>query len=417
MILTRSRLHAVRYRQVLDRYLNKRGYPYKALVAFSGTVEDPDTGKKYTERNMNGGIPETQTDSHFHKDEYRFLVVANKFQTGFNEPLLTAMYVDKRLGGVRAVQSLSRLNRKISDKRTTFVLDFANEAESIQAAFADYYETTLLSEGTDPNLLYDLQHKLAAHGFFTSAEVDQLARNWYAARQAGDVDPRHPKIHNALQPAVDRYQAAEEEEQIAFRDLLKKYVRTYAFLGQLLPFVDRDLEELYLFARLLLKRLPYQGGSLPTEVVDQVDLASYDVRVTHNGGIDLETDGELKPQKGGGKSKPHQEELAALSEIVQLLNEQFGMDISEEEGEDFLDKLLQRLLRDEALAKSVEVNAPEDARLTFREVINDIMQDMLEVNFKMYKMYTEEQHFAETIRDWMFAKYSQEQSDQITGAR
>lgn len=411
MILTRSRLHAVRYRQVLDRYLKKRGYPYQALVAFSGTVKDPETGKKHTESNMNAGVPQTQTADHFHKPEYRFLVVANKFQTGFDEPLLTAMYVDKRLGGVRAVQSLSRLNRTHPGKTTTYVLDFANEAESIQAAFADYYGTTRLKEGTDPNLLYDLQHKLNASGFFTAGEEDQLAQTWYAARQEGTLDQRHPQIHNALQPAVERYEQAPDDEKLAFRDMLKKYARTYSFLGQLLPFVDPDLEKLYVFVRLLLKRLPAKGTGLPTEVVDQVELGAYNLKETHEGKIDIEPDGELKAQKGKGKRAQHQADLATLSTIVRLLNEQFGLNIAEDEGEDFLENLLEKLMNNESLAKSVEVNTPDDARLTFREVINDIMQDMLDVNFKMYKTYTEDQLFAETIRDWMYAKYSQEQDE------
>lgn len=407
MILTRSRLHAVRYRQILDRYLKERGYPYQAMVAFSGTVKDPETGKTYTERSMNGGIPQSQTTREYHRDKNRFMVVANKFQTGFDEPLLTAMYVDKRLGGVRAVQSLSRLNRTHPDKKTTFVLDFANEAENIQAAFSDYYDTTILSEGTDPNILYDLQNKLEDTFIYTKDEVDTFARIWFEAREEGELDTRHPQLHNALQPAVDRYRDSSEEEQETFRGLLKKYVRTYAFLSQMLPFVDPELEKLYLFAYRLRRVLPYEKDTLPQEIIDQVEVAGYDIRETHSGGIEIKGKGELKPPKGSG-GRSVEDELASLSEIVALLNEQYGVDIPAEEGEDFMETLLNRLEKEEALRQSVEVNPPEDAKLTFQEVINDVMNDMLDVNFKMYKMYIEDQHFSETIRDWMFAKYMEE---------
>ena len=149
MIGTRSRLHAVRFKLALDKYLKEHGLPFKALVAFSGTVQDG--GKAYTESNMNG-FTETQTAKTFERLEYRFLVVANKFQTGFDQPLLHTMYVDKKLGGVNAVQTLSRLNRTHPEKKGTMVLDFENEADEIKAAFEPYYETTLLSESTDPNL-------------------------------------------------------------------------------------------------------------------------------------------------------------------------------------------------------------------------------------------------------------------------
>src|SRR5207249_6343336 len=170
MIVTRSRLHAVRYRLAVDRYLQERGYPFRALVAFSGTVED---GRRaYTEPGMNG-FPEAQTAKTFERPEYRFLIVANKFQTGFDQPLLHTMYVDKKLGGVNAVQTLSRLNRTLPpDKKGIMVLDFANEADDVKTAFEPYYETTLLSEATDPNLLYEIQTRLLGFPVYTDVDVE-----------------------------------------------------------------------------------------------------------------------------------------------------------------------------------------------------------------------------------------------------
>ena len=172
MIVTRSRLHAVRYRLAVDRYLGEKGYPLKALVAFSGTVQDG--GRSYTEPGMNG-VSEKQTAKTFDRPQYRFLIVANKFQTGFDQPLLHTMYVDKKLGGVNAVQTLSRLNRTHPEKRGTMVLDFANEADEIRMAFEPYYETTLLSEATDPNLLYEIQSRLLAFPVYTGADVDRFS--------------------------------------------------------------------------------------------------------------------------------------------------------------------------------------------------------------------------------------------------
>src|SRR5437870_6316074 len=169
MIVTRSRLHAVRYKQAVDRYLKDKGYPYKALVAFSGTVQD--RGIDYTESHMNG-FPEMHTAEMFKQNQYRILIVANKFQTGFDQPLLHTMYVDKKLGGVNAVQTLSRLNRTYPDKKGTMVLEFANEADEIKISFEPYYETTLLSEATDPNRLDEIQSRLAAFSIYTQDDLD-----------------------------------------------------------------------------------------------------------------------------------------------------------------------------------------------------------------------------------------------------
>lgn len=198
MIVTRSRLSAVRYKLALDRYLKEHGYPYKALVAFSGTVKDGVL--EFTEAGMNH-LAESQTAETFKRDEYRFLIVANKFQTGFDQPLLHTMYVDKKLGGVHAVQTLSRLNRVYPGKEETMVLDFANEAEEIELGFKPYYERTRLSEGTDPNLLYDYQNALSSFDFYTDAEVNQFAAIAFGPNDQQD------KLHAVLAPVVEPFQS------------------------------------------------------------------------------------------------------------------------------------------------------------------------------------------------------------------
>ena len=280
MIVTRSRLHAVRYKHAVDRYLKEHGYAYKALVAFSGTVHEK--GIDYSESNMNG-FSDTKTAEIFKQDAYRILIVANKFQTGFDQPLLHTMYVDKKLGGVNAVQTLSRLNRIYPHKNETMVLDFANEAEEIEKAFAPYYEKTLLSEVTDPNLLYDLQTKLAGFHFYSEEDINRFATLYFDPKATQD------KLYAALAPVVERYNEALDEEKADFKGHLTDYVRLYAFLSQIITFVDTDLEKLYAFGRLLLRKLPASLERLPLEIQQNIDIESYRIKQTSKGPISLPT--------------------------------------------------------------------------------------------------------------------------------
>ena len=280
MIVTRSRLHAVRYKLAVDAYLAEKGYPWKCLVAFSGKVNDE--GKEYTEPGMNsaGGphlIGEQQTAAEFAKPEYRFLVVASKFQTGFDQPLLHTMYVDKKLGGVNAVQTLSRLNRTHPGKDETAVLDFANEADHIREAFEPYYETTILSEATDPNLLYDLQGELLGFHVYTEAEVDAFARVYFGS------DATQDQLYAALADPVGRFRDLEPDARSEFRGGLRKYTRLYSFLAQILTFKDADLEKLHVFARYLRQLLPADGNELPREVQQKIDMESYRIQRTGQG--------------------------------------------------------------------------------------------------------------------------------------
>jgi type I restriction enzyme, R subunit len=261
----------VRSKLAIDQLFKERGYAYQAQVAFSGTVRDG--GQDYTEPGMNG-LPEVQTAKAFERPEYRFLIVANKFQTGFDQPLLHTMYVDKRLGGVNAVQTLSRLNRIYPDKIETMVLDFANEADAIQKAFASYYEKTLLSESTDPHLLYDLERRLLDFHVYDEGDINTFAALYFRPKSTQD------QLYSALAPSLERYQELPEEERVDFRGQLTDYVRLYAFLAQILTFVDADLEKLYVFARLLRRYLPPERAELPREIQQNVDMDSYRVQPT-----------------------------------------------------------------------------------------------------------------------------------------
>jgi type I restriction enzyme R subunit len=396
MIVTRSRMHAVHYKIIVDQIIKEKKYPFKALVAFSGTVKDH--GKSYTESTMNG-ISDTQTAETFKQDQYRFLIVANKFQTGFDQPLLHTMYVDKKLGGVNAVQTLSRLNRVYPGKEDTMVLDFINEAELIQKAFEPYYDRTILTEGTDPNLLYDQETRLAEFHLFTKEDIDQFARLYFAPKTTQD------KLHAALYPIVERYKAVSKEMQTDFRKTLDDYIRLYAFLSQVLPFTDADLEKLYVFGKFLIRKLPVTREKLPVEIQNQIDLDSYRVEKTMSGSIPLTRGkGEIEPMKPKGDYTVVPDDIEPLSQIIKELNDRFGTDFTEQDKV-FIEQLEAKLAEDLALANSVKVNPPENARLTFDHVVEDKLQGMIDSNFKFYKQITDNPQFNQLFVDWLFERY------------
>ncbi len=396
MIVTRSRLHAVRYKLAIDKLLADRGLPFKALIAFSGTVQDG--GRSYTEGGMNG-FPEAQTAKAFERPEYRFLIVANKFQTGFDQPLLHTMYVDKTLGGVNAVQTLSRLNRTHPEKKGTLVLDFANEADAIKAAFEPYYETTLLSEATDPNLLYEIQTRLAAFPVYTEIDVTAFAKVYFNAKATQD------QLYAVLAPMIERFNGLSEEEQQEFRGQLNDYVRLYAFLAQVLTFADADLEKLYVFARHLRRLLPADRGELPREVQQNIDMESYRIQQTGNGRIVLERKaGILDPQSAKGRYGLQADEMESLSRIIAELNERFGLNLGPEHRVT-LGQMMERLDRDAALDAAARVNTRENVRLTFDNKVEAVIQDIVDTNFELYKRITDDRGFGATLKNFLFDQY------------
>ncbi|MEO8603512.1 MAG: RNA-binding domain-containing protein [bacterium] len=396
MIVTRSRVHAVRYKQALDRHLAAKGYPYKALVAFSGKVTDG--GGDFTESNMNG-LPEAQTANTFALPEYRFLVVANKFQTGFDQPLLYAMYVDKTLGGVNAVQTLSRLNRTHADKKEAVVLDFVNDAASIQKDFQPYYETTLLSEATDPNLLYDLQHTIGDAGVCEDADLDAFARVYFAPKSTQD------QLYAVLDPPRERYLALDEEPRALFRGALTDYVRLYAFLSQILSFSDAELEKLYLFARALRRRLPVSQEDLPREVQENIDMESYRVGRTGQGAISLTRGpGVIDPIRAAPAHVAPPSQLEPLSQIIAALNERFGTNLSDDDRV-AIQRVKEKLEQDVALDASARVNPRDKARLTFDHKLQDVFQQLVDSNFQLYKRITDDGDFNRLLGDFLFDDY------------
>ena len=402
MIVTRSRLHAVRTRLALDSYLAEKGHPWKALVAYSGTVNDG--GDTYTESGMNSAgqervIGERQTAAEFEKPEYRFLVVANKFQTGFDQPLLHTMYVDKKLGGVNAVQTLSRLNRTHPGKPGAMVLDFANEAEEIRKAFEPYYETTLLSEETDPNLLYEVQGRLLDFSVFLAGDVETVARLYFDPKTTQD------RLYAALEPARRRFVDLDPDEGQDFRGQLVDYIRLYAFLAQVLTFADPDLEKLYVFARHLRRLLPAGRDELPREVQQNIDMESFRIQRTSRGRIAL--DRQARPLDPAG-SRPRgggtHAELEALSRIIEALNERFGLNLGPEHRVT-LEQIRAALDGDAGLDASARVNTRENVRLTFDPKVEDKIQEIVETNFDLYKRITDDPDFGRALKNYLFDDY------------
>jgi len=330
MVVTGSRLHAVRYKLAFDKYIKDKGYEgIRSLVAFSGKVVDPDVpNSSFTETSMNDGIREPEVPEKFASEEYQVLLVADKYQTGFDQPLLHSMYVDKRLSGIQAVQTLSRLNRKTTGKEDTFVMDFVNEREEIFHSFKQYHTVALPGEEPDPHKLYELQHKLEDAQVFETSEVDQFSEIWFKDRYE-PTSKDHQKIDSILKLAVERYKKHSEDEKEEFKSLLTSFRSLYAFLSQIIPYQDSTLEKLYTYGRFLLARLPKHSESEQYDVDDEVALKFYRLQKISEGSIEL-NEGEASFLKGPsdvGTRKAADDEVP-LSILIGKLNERFGTDFA-----------------------------------------------------------------------------------------
>jgi len=400
MVVTSSRLHAVRYKLAFERYLAENSYTdVRPLVAFSGTVRDPDTGVEYTEPGMNADvvtgkpISESALPERFASPDYQVLLVANKYQTGFDQPLLCAMYVDKRLDGVQAVQTLSRLNRMISGKDAPFVLDFVNDAENIFRAFKPYYDKTELAEAFDLSMLEALKHELDHAQVYYWSEVVAFAQVFYKPpeRQAA-ADHAHMQRH--LQPAVDRFKAiAEEGKRAEFRDKLSGYVKVYAFLSQIVPYADPDLEMLYSYGRFLLPHLPPDRDTTIINVGDEVALQYYRLERVFSGPIVLK-EGQAQyvsgpTEVGSGRAK---DEKAPLSEIIDVLNERFGTQFSDEDRL-FFQQIKERACNSEQVIQTALANPLDKFELGIRKLIEDLMIERMGENDKIVTRYMADQEF------------------------
>jgi type I restriction enzyme R subunit len=403
MVVTRSRLHAVRYKLEFDREMKKRRLRYQALVAFSGEVKDPDSGQRVTEAGMNG-FSESQTAATFKGKEYRLLIVAEKFQTGFDEPLLHTMYVDKKLDGVHAVQTLSRLNRTCRpDKEDTCILDFVNAADDIQKSFQPYFEATLLTEPTDPNKLYDLKRTVEDHHLFGVEEVEDFARVYFSAKG------RQEQLQPLLDSVVDRYELRSKDERVDIRKHVGDYVRMYAFLSQVITFSDAGLEKFYQFTRHLLRKLKLPDDPLPREIVNNINMDSYRIQQTSSGAIKLmDEDGQLKPISALGTGRPRQEDPAPLSQIVEYINDHYGTNFtSADKVRFFAENMGRRLEAREGLRRALDtgVNPSEETRkLAFDTFFGDTLEDMIDSDFDIYKKIKDDPNFGALFRAVMYRR-------------
>jgi len=400
MVVTASRLHAVRYKLAFERYIKDNGYSdVKPLVAFSGTVKCPETGQEYTEPGMNidpiNGKPisESQLPERFDSIDYNVLLVANKYQTGFDQPLLHTMYVDKRLDGVQAVQTLSRLNRMIPGKDAPFVLDFVNDAENIYRAFKPYYDATGLEEGSDPSKLEALKHELNQAQIYHWSEVEAFAQIFYKPEdQQSPAD--HARMQKHLQPAVDRFKAVKEDDKRQeFRDKLSGYVQMYAFLSQIIPYADAELEMLYSYGRFLLPHLPVDRDTSVVQIGDEVSLQYYRLNQVYSGAIDLkagEITGVYAPTEVG-TGKP-QDEKVPLSEIISVLNERFGTEFSEEDRL-FFQQIKERATKDASVINTAMANPLDKFQLGIRKLIEDMFIQRMAENDKIVTRYMDDKEF------------------------
>lgn len=404
MVVTASREHVVRYKQEFDRYLKEKGYrDIKALVAFSGSILLDGIPPEYTEPSMNG-FGEKELPERFNTPEYQILLVAEKYQTGFDQPLLHTMYVDKRLDGVKAVQTLSRLNRTCPGKEDTFVLDFVNKREDILEAFQPYYERTELTETTDPNKLYDLKTKLDSFQVIQAFDITAFCAVFFKNKELHNKT-EHAQLNAWVDVAVERFNAIENEEhQDDFSDTLGVFVRLYAFLAQIMPFQDIELEKYYAYCRLLLKKLPGKRRGGRYRLGDEVALEYYRLQKIAEGKIALQKDSGvgINPVSEAGTRKA-KEELARLSEIIRLLNDRFGTDFAEADKL-FFDQIEEELVSDEKLGMQAKSNTIDNFKFGFEDIFIAKLVERMDQNQDIFNKIMDDKAFASVVKDYLLKK-------------
>jgi len=394
MVVTGSRLAAVKFKKAFDHYIREQGYEgIRALVAFSGSVEDPDDpGSTYTEVAMNHGLSEKELPEVFSGDTHRVLIVADKYQTGFDQPLLQAMYVVKKLAGVQAVQTLSRLNRTAPGKSRTFVLDFRNEEDDIYKAFKPYYETTPVGENADPQKLNELHHKLLSPAVFTPDDVVAFSEVWFKQRRDHSGQD-HRRMNAILDRSVDRFKELDEAAQEEFRGHLTAFRNLYAFLSQIMPYFDDGLEQLYAFVRNLSPKLPAPGDGSKFTLDDDVALKFFRLQQVSEGTINL-AEGEALPLKGptdvgtGGMTEVE----VALSTLVEALNERFGTDFTEAD-QLFFDQVRATAERDEKVVEAAQANNLSNFSAYFERVLDDLFIQRMEGNDEIFNRVMSDKQF------------------------
>jgi len=404
MVVTGSRLEAVRFKQSFDRYIREKQYPIKTLVAFSGTVQDDKVHDvSYTEEAMNAGIREKELPEKFATQEYQVLLVAEKYQTGFDQPLLHTMYVNKRLAGIQAVQTLSRLNRTHPFKEDTFVLDFVNDRGEIHEAFKTYYEGATMGEEVDPAHMYRVRSELDAAGIYLAEEVERFCNVYFKPRQRQSAAD-HQAMNAALDPAVSRFAARleeDEEEAELWRGKVQAFRNLYGFLSQVIPYHDSDLERLYVFLRHLAAKLPRRRPGPAYQFDDDVRLEYYRLQKISEGSISLRH-GDASPLDGPSEvgSGLVRSESMPLSRLIDVVNERFGTDFTQ--GDQlFFDQIVETAVADENLRRAAAANPDDKFKLVFGNLLERLFADRMDQNEEIFIRFMNDPSFQSVVTDWM----------------
>jgi type I restriction enzyme R subunit len=387
MLVTRSRLHAVRFKRKFDDIMREMKLPYGALVAFSGKVDDPETGESYTKEIMNQLGGNMDIPMAFRMPKFRILIVANMYQTGFDEPWLHTMFVDKKLGGASTVQTLSRLNRTCSGKDSTMVLDFVNNPEQIQEDFQEYYGSNYIDKEdlTDENSVYDLLSKIESFHLINKEDLEEYAEIFF---KSGDNKELLQPILGRL---VSRFEKQlTEEKQFEFKKLARNYVRFYRFISQIIRFADAHLEKYYVLLTDLQKRLPSAPGTQPLDVLEETELESYKLQHQFTSNLNLESgDSGMKGLEPGGAGQKEEEEMEWLSRIIKILNDTFGLELSEEDKLE-VKKVQQNIYdNDELMGFFNPNNSKENIRDKFDEEVDFELLNFINTKLDLYNRLSE----------------------------
>jgi type I restriction enzyme R subunit len=387
MVVTRSRLHAVRYQQAFEKYIKAQGYKHiKSLVAFSGTVEDKEAGDQFTETGMNR-FDESKTPERFATGEYQVLIVAEKYQTGFDQPLLHTMYVDKILGGIQAVQTLSRLNRCHPEKMDTCVVDFVNKREDIYEAFKPYFDITTLDEVTNPNHLYTQQATILQYGLIHDEEIQGFSDLYYQKKlNKGDAGQMDAMVAAVVKRFADAYGENTPPDIVregdAFKSSIRSFLRLYEFVTQLVNFVDVDLERFYIFVKHVLPALPFTGTGENEDLSHEIDLVQYKADLKEAGQIKLDDGKDAEalrnPSTGGSGNGPKPGELLApLSQIIQEFNKLYGLNFAEADIR-WMEDVEAKTESDEILVQQAKNSDPSAFKTVYDEKALDLLIDQRE---------------------------------------
>ena len=404
MVVTGSRMEAVRYKQSFDRHIKEKGYAIKCLVAFSGTVRDDTLADvTYTEEKMNLGIREKELPEKFATQEYHVLLVAEKYQTGFDQPLLHTMFVDKRLAGIQAVQTLSRLNRIHPLKEDTFVLDFVNDREEIREAFKTYYDGAEMGEEVDPARMYQVKGELDASGIYLGEEVERFCAVYFRPKQRQSAMD-HQAMNAAFDPPVSRFtvrQNDNEEEAELWRGKAQAFRNLYAFLSQVIPYQDSDLERLYVFLRHLSAKLPRRKSGPAYQFDDEVRLEYYRLQKISEGSISLQEgdprrlDGPTEVGSGLVRSQP-----MPLSQLIDIVNERFGTDFNQAD-QLFFDQIVEAAMADDGLRQAAAVNPEDKFELVFKNLLDRLFVERMDQNEEIFVRFMNDAPFQKIVTTWM----------------